>query len=170
MVILSAPFLALAAVILSLSKPAGSAPKFLLAETEDDQKKANEAENNYPENAAEDDPKKLKAETEDEDKDEDEDDHGPNESHKAEIDTNADLLSKVNRLNKAFNQVKKAGIDKDVTGQGNDYHLEALLSVFTAVGPLLGALGGLGGVLGGLGGLGKLGNGQKGGEENKTDQ
>ena len=44
MVILTAPCLVLAAVILSLSQPAEPAPKFLLVETEDDPKDANEAE------------------------------------------------------------------------------------------------------------------------------
>ena len=43
MVILIAPCLVLAAVILSLSQPAGAAPKFLLIETEDDPKDENEA-------------------------------------------------------------------------------------------------------------------------------
>ena len=50
MVILSAPFLALAAVILSLSHPAEAAPKFLLVETGDSPKEANEAGKGYTKN------------------------------------------------------------------------------------------------------------------------
>ena len=50
MAILSAPCLALAAVILSLCKPAQAAPKFLLVETEVDPKDANEAGKDYPKN------------------------------------------------------------------------------------------------------------------------
>ena len=40
---MSAPILALAALLLSLSQPSQAAPKFLLVETLDDQKDANEA-------------------------------------------------------------------------------------------------------------------------------